>query len=93
MNAMSSCHSFFSLSTFLLTASFRSADACEEVKASGASRGKAQLNVDDVVIDEATETVERCPAGYEPIRSEHGPDSSKTRTETPADRFLQDRDE
>ena len=43
------------------------------------------LNVDDFVIDEAAETVERCPAGHEPIRSEHDPDSGKTRTEMPSE--------
>jgi len=42
------------------------------------------LNIDDFVIDEATETVERCPAGHEPIRSEHDAESGKTRTEMPA---------
>ena len=43
------------------------------------------LNIDDFVIDEATETVERCPAGHEPIRSEPDTDSGKTRTEMPAE--------
>ena len=43
------------------------------------------LNVDDFVIDEVVETVERCPAGHEPIRSEHDPDSGKTRTEMPSE--------
>jgi len=42
------------------------------------------LNVDDFVVDEATETIERCPAGHEPIRSEHDAESGKTRTEMPA---------
>ena len=43
------------------------------------------LNVDDFVIDEAGETVERCPAGHEPVWSEHDAESGKTRTEMPAE--------
>ena len=43
------------------------------------------LNVDDFVIDEATETVERCPAGRKPVRSEHDAHRGKTRTEMPTD--------
>ena len=44
-----------------------------------------KLNVDDFVIEEGAETVERCPAGHEAIRSEHDPDGGKTRTEMPAE--------
>ena len=53
----------------------------------GKQTGQAvhRLTIDDFVIDEATETVERCPAGHEPIRSEHDPDSGKTRTEMPSE--------
>ena len=43
-----------------------------------------RLTIDDFVIDEEAETVERCPAGHEPLCSEHDPDSRKTRTEMPA---------
>ena len=42
------------------------------------------LTVDDFVMDEATETVERCPAGYEPVSSVHDAARSRTRTEMPA---------
>ena len=42
------------------------------------------LTVDDFVIDEATETVERCPAGHEPVSSVHDAARSRTRTEMPA---------
>jgi hypothetical protein len=43
-----------------------------------------KLNIDDFVIDEETETVERCPAGHPPERSEHDPATGKTRTVMPA---------
>ena len=43
------------------------------------------LNIDDFVVDEATETVERCPAGHEPVCSEHDAKTGKTRTEMPAE--------
>lgn len=54
---------------------------------SGKQTGEAihNLNIDDFVIDEATETVELCPAGHEPTRSEHDSDSGKTRTEMRAE--------
>lgn len=42
------------------------------------------LNLDDFVVDEATETVERCPAGHEPEQSAHDPATGKTRTVMPA---------
>ncbi|MFO7898655.1 MAG: transposase, partial [Planctomycetota bacterium] len=44
-----------------------------------------ELNIDDFAVDEETETVERCPAGHEPERSEHNPETGKTRTEMPAE--------
>ena len=40
--------------------------------------------MDDFVIDEATETVERCPAGHAPVSSTHDAESGRTRTEMPA---------
>ena len=43
-----------------------------------------RLNLDDFAVDEATETVERCPAGHEPEQSEHDPATGKTRTVMPA---------
>ena len=43
------------------------------------------LNIDDFLIDEASETVEQCPAGHKPIRSEHDTHSGKTRTEMPTE--------
>jgi hypothetical protein len=53
----------------------------------GKQTGQAvhRLTIDDFVIDEATETVERCPAGHEPVRSERDAHSGKTRTEMPAE--------
>lgn len=42
------------------------------------------LSVDDFVIDEAAETVERCPAGHEPDSSVHDVARSRTHTEMPA---------
>jgi hypothetical protein len=38
------------------------------------------LTVDDFVIDERTEIVERCPAGHEPCSSVHDPATGKTET-------------
>ena len=38
------------------------------------------LTVDDFVIDEASERVERCPAGHTPKTSEHNPKSGTTTT-------------
>jgi len=38
------------------------------------------LTVDDFVIDEATETVERCPNGCEPVSSAHDADTGMTTT-------------
>ena len=38
------------------------------------------LTVDDFVIDEATETVERCPNGCEPVSSQHDADTGVTTT-------------
>jgi hypothetical protein len=42
------------------------------------------LNLDDFAVDEETETVERCPAGHQPERSEHDAVTGKTRTVMPA---------
>jgi hypothetical protein len=43
------------------------------------------LNIDDFVVDHATETVERCPAGHTPVESTHDPDTDRTRTVMPPD--------
>ena len=42
-----------------------------------------QLDVDDFDIDEETETVVCCPAGYKPESSEHNSDTGKTKTVMP----------
>lgn len=47
--------------------------------------GEDELNIDDFAVDEETETVECCPAGHEPERSEHDSETGKTRTEMPAE--------
>jgi len=46
--------------------------------------GEGELTVDDFVIDEATETVQRCPNGCEPASSTHDADKGVTETEMPA---------
>lgn len=43
----------------------------------------ASLTLDDFVIDEAAEVVERCPAGHEPLSSVHDGDTGKTTTIMP----------
>ncbi len=42
------------------------------------------LNLDDFVVDEATECVTCCPEGHAPVRSVHDPATGKTRTRMPA---------
>lgn len=42
------------------------------------------LNLDDFVVDEATECVTCCPDGHAPVRSVHDPATGKTRTTMPA---------
>jgi hypothetical protein len=48
-------------------------------------RAPDALSIDDFVVDEATETVERCPAGHRPVCSEHDAHSGRTRTEMPVE--------
>lgn len=48
-----------------------------------AAEDNGQLNVDDFNIDEETEEVICCPAGYEPQSSEHNSDTGKTKTVMP----------
>ena len=43
-----------------------------------------ELNIDDFVVHEASETVERCPAGHAPLESKHDASTGKTRTVMPA---------
>jgi len=43
------------------------------------------LSIDDFVVDEASEIIERCPAGHEPLESQHDADTGKTHTEMPAE--------
>jgi len=38
------------------------------------------LSIDDFVVDEEAQTVERCPNGHEPVSSVHDPDKGRTRT-------------
>jgi hypothetical protein len=38
------------------------------------------LTIDDFVVDEETQTVERCPNGHEPVSSVHDSEKGKTRT-------------
>jgi len=45
----------------------------------------ACLRLDDFVIDEAAEVVERCPAGHEPLSSVHDANTGKTTTVMPKD--------
>lgn len=42
------------------------------------------LNIDDFVVDEATECVTCCPEGHRPLTSVHDPATGKTRTVMPA---------
>lgn len=42
-----------------------------------------KLNIDDFVVDEDTEQVVRCPAGHEPVSSEHSAATGKTTTVMP----------
>lgn len=62
----------------------RGVDLQSPVAGKQAGEAVHTLNVDDFAMDEVAETVERCPAGHKPIRSEHDPHSGKTRTEMPA---------
>ena len=48
-----------------------------------AAEDDEHLNVDDFNIDEKTEEVICCPAGYEPESSEHNSDTGKTKTVMP----------
>jgi IS5 family transposase len=38
------------------------------------------LTIDDFVIGEETQTIDRCPNGHEPVTSVHDPDKGRTRT-------------
>lgn len=45
-----------------------------------------ELNIDDFVVDEQTERVERCPAGVKPQESTYSEEKGTTRTVMPAER-------
>jgi len=53
------------------------------VPGSGGPASDDELTIDDFNIDEATEQVVCCPAGHEPVSSEHDPQTGKTRTVMP----------
>ncbi len=53
------------------------------VPGSGGSASDQELTIDDFNIDESTEQVVCCPAGHEPVSSEHDPQTGKTRTVMP----------
>ena len=52
---------------------------------SGKAPDDKVMTIGDFEVDDATEEVKTCPAGHTPIRSEHDPDTGKTRTEMPPD--------
>lgn len=62
----------------------RNVDLQSPVAGSQSKDAAHALNADDFAVDEATGAVERCPAGYEPIRSDPDAESGRTRTEMPA---------
>jgi hypothetical protein len=45
-----------------------------------AKQNPGDLTIDDFVVDETTQTIERCPNGHEPLSSVHDGDQGKTRT-------------
>lgn len=53
------------------------------VPGSGGPVSDDELTIDDFNIDEATEQVVCCPAGHEPVSSDHDPQTGKTRTVMP----------
>ena len=53
------------------------------VPGSGGPVSDDELTIDDFNIDEATQQVVCCPAGHEPVSSEHDPQTGKTRTVMP----------
>lgn len=55
------------------------------VAGQGSDEDVYALNVDDFVVDENTETVERCPAGHAPIESIADARTGRTRTVLPAE--------
>jgi len=46
----------------------------------GPKQNPDDLTIDDFVVDEGTQTVERCPNGHEPVSSVHDSEKGKTRT-------------
>lgn len=62
----------------------KDAGASEQDRDPKAEESAYRLNIDDFVIQESTETVLRCPAGHEPVSSEHDPATGKTTTVMPS---------
>lgn len=46
----------------------------------GPKQNPDDLTIDDFVVDDQTQTVERCPAGHEPVSSVHDHDKGRTKT-------------
>jgi len=46
----------------------------------GPKQNPDDLTIDDFVVDEETQTVERCPNGHAPVSSVHDPEKGRTRT-------------
>jgi hypothetical protein len=46
----------------------------------GPKQNPDDLTIDDFVVDDQTQTVERCPAGHEPVSSVHDQDKGRTKT-------------
>jgi len=64
-------------------AALRGVDLVGPVPGSRGSTSDEDLTIDDFNIDEASEQVVCCPAGYEPLSSTHDSQSGKTRTVMP----------
>jgi hypothetical protein len=54
------------------------------VPGAGPAERPEDLNIDDFIVDEATECVTCCPEGHRPLTSVHDPATGKTRTVLPA---------
>ena len=50
---------------------------------SGKTPDENTMAIGDFEVDDATEEVKTCPAGHTPMKSEHDPETGKTRTEMP----------
>jgi len=52
---------------------------------SGKAPGGETMTIGDFDVDDVTEEVQTCPGGHTPVKSEHDPETCKTRTEMPPD--------